>query len=605
MVTVLAEKIWNGEHYRKRGIGTVVQSDASPGGLVVFTPAHVVFGTDQVFAECDSHLIPLKLKAISSTSDGAVFEASPNAKSNLKPLIDGSGHLIGSSYTPASPFVIDATNLADATGMFWTVAPGHESQILHLPQAFTLHDLSTESVDSVRGHGVYSDLEYAHFWGNGLRPGNSGALSVDVSHGSVTGMVTETSLRNALSYGPSWDPEQFRSLATGKDALGAASGASAYIEDFQSHITGISNGASAPQSISELHLKTSHGDVTLQEACPSPLFSPISEWETIAKDWGGSGTKDWGGSGTKDWGGSGNAPSGPTQGTEISWTGVEIPGASDEKHYRYIGESSSTCDKPGILLPDGRRLIGLKVISDAPAWISPSGLRRIDSVEPLYRIWSQIQEHRTEGPVDYSDRRASDQLMDWIKRNGIFAGDPTGYNVIGCYASTSPNAELPQAACRQVRDENGEVRRLFDYYSDLQTVSGALMSSGSVKKGMACNAVDGSLHLKDEEHPDLAALDVSMTATSIRGSIKLGKCGPYKINQSKDFWSAHVRTPDFDVVLDADIDNTTALHGDGQTGNFRLDVLPNRINPRCLAGKGSNREGDLIDRFTWENDGER
>ncbi len=338
IVEVQAFKKFKDKNYRQQGHGWLIARDSEPNTpLRVLTPFHVIAGSDTIALKCLDKTLKAKVVGGSPTLDLALLEIMDPHPENWEPLtvIDEMNTKI--TFQNKAQALVSAIILKKPLHL-------QKKSPYHNPVIKTSLEVASGIANPLLGTSVGIQVE--NF---GVRPGFSGVPLLlleneksyrhKLSKKTILGMITKTKINDRYSLAI-----PFQEIVSALPDL--YDGIDPWIK---THPNGPYLSYSFRETDSEkiertkqiiLPKSSQNSELIFQEACPDFQYTETSEW---ILDTGG----DWGGGG-------GNSNISGFSGLFDLDNFILFP------DHAFIFKKNHTCKNEGVLLPDGKRLIGIQ-----------------------------------------------------------------------------------------------------------------------------------------------------------------------------------------------------------------------------------------------------
>jgi hypothetical protein len=594
-VSIRAELELHGRSYRQFGVGSVYAKSQFDSQLFVVTPAHVVSGATRVFAHCDDQVFELSVLGRSLTADVAIGTLSAAARARLEPAF-----LTTELSSAPAKIEFRADQTQNSKAQISVTNFGRERSPAHLP-VYALITYKQTFMNPIFGdHG-------ALLASSGVIPGMSGsALTVN---GAFAGMVTKTLLGDSMS------------------AIVPASEIASLLPSLERGVDPYEENSLNPALLTESLVPTADGRLVrwhslklrrpaleFKSACHSGAFAETSQWQEN-RGWGEGGGDAL--SGKPSGRALSKLPFTLLYGVDLEWEKTKAPGAPT----RYASVSiahRSDCEREGVILTDGRRLVGLMNYPDPDLRAEQTlVVASVDDLLPLAR-------------------RLGSRLPELIERFGVFADDPK--TPLSALCATHPflqalalaHVESEEIAIRHAPSSAVREETTVTYVESLDPVwdridllirpglnsllqeekefaaeqarkaaarkqpTGWSNVTIPFRSGLVCED-SGALHLKHLRKESPLRADLEIFSDHLTGWVEVGQCRVEISGLKKDHW--HARIHDAKVDLQLEVGVTLS-----KRGFFRLS--PNAIDSSCWNGtrfadvsSSQSRTAPKINRF--------
>lgn len=576
---IVAFKTVDGQRFARQGHGAVFANgshtttwrsrDRAPeiaysfDSLYLVTDDHVVSGADLILGVCNGKTYPLRIRKGSGTLDLAVLEFADARKSGEAngPLMDqlvkelvpafstSGGNIEFLSEKKASLFALPRVLLHDTV----------KKQDLEVTYPMAQFASGLDPETPLPGHSRQLIINSA------VRPGMSGApafvgpdglfflglVARTRKNGSDTILIPADDVRSAVEV-----------LLQGKDPAAEIGYAL-----LQSHYSREGNRLLKHQGLRLVRQSEDAKNIFLSDSCQSHGFSLVNEWSLV---------------GGGDYGGPGGEGETPRKDEILGYTkSLNFPSMKKEfwagKWFYYPGKSD--CIKEGVLLPDGRRLIGLRDV-----WIPQQDTKKKE-FRPVVRIGS-VEE------LEVISRIYGAKTWNFILENGLFEEGPESSrelspNDLACRVTNARTPESIQGLpgpCKEVYQtpllEMGVQTNLTEIYQNVSAQ--ALGCDIRSKSGR-------SLRLLEKSSNPRIEIDLQVEAERLRGKVRFGNC-EQRVDQPKDFWFANVNGSQLSFSLESRAEKDQLVY----------ELTPLRLTQTCMSKEEEAQKTFLLRKYRWQ-----
>jgi hypothetical protein len=559
-VAVHARAVREGLTFGQRGAGVVFARQPGDSSRFLLLPNHVVSVADTLFVRCGRTEAKVIIMGKSVTGDLAVAEIPKKLSKDFTPAFFANGENVHEGGRVLQPGRI--------AGKVEILVPALDSKsspaLIEVERAISYLGKIQNPVAGDDGSILTT---------SGVRPGMSG--STLLVNGKFAGIVVKTLLADSISaVVPASDIiRSIPELMKGLDPYGERSANKSYL----SESVVFNQSKRALQRFHSLWLRNvsapSAGGVELKDVCHAGRFTETSRWEPEA---GGG----WGE------GGDGVSVGGDKSQSGLI-VGIDMPTESELREGRQPRPVSlylpgrSDCSEDGVVLPSGRRLVGIRNLVSGGA-DQTLVIHSVDDLASMARVLGM-------------------QLLPLIEKLGVFSDEP-----ISSICQTQPfqysdRFEVAERErLRVVSSSAGKQTTSFFVLERLKPESeftsadpGADGLNRGPKDGLLCKQDSHVLHLRSDQHGSWIGVDLKINNEYLDGTIRLGKCTITLERYRKDFWHAEIDSDGIQVGLEIGI--SIKRHG-------YIRFIPRNVPNRCWQDMGLDLETDRMGAVQWQVD---